>query len=103
MPASYFLGNRLLGSTIAYHKWSDTEVMRESEAMFCPVCGEIWGRIVESLATSWHTTTRECQRHGRPDQDSAGSFIAPWRTTFGELPPEVLRYEAQLRLDRFKD
>lgn len=103
MPASYFLGTRLLGSTIACHKWDDTEDFRDSEALFCPVCGEIWGRIVESLAYRWHTTTRECARHGRPEQDSAGSFIAPWRKTFAELPPEVLVYEANLRLSRFKE
>lgn len=100
MPATYFLGTRRLGSTIAYHRWSDTEDMRDSEALFCPVCGEIWGRIVESLSPQWFTTTRECTRHGRLDQDAAGSFIAPWRATFEELPSEVLRYETQLRLDR---
>lgn len=101
MPAAYFLGTQLLGSTIAYHKWDDTEDARFSEALFCPVCGDIWARIVESLATTWHVTNRECSKHS--SRDCAGSFIAPWRTTFEELPPEVLRYEAQLRLNRLKD
>lgn len=104
MPASYFLGSRLLGSTIAYHKWSDTEKMPDSEAFFCPECGEIWGRILESLSCNWHVTIRSCAQHPRyPGEDAAGSFIAPWRKAFEELPPEVLRYETQLRLDRIKD
>lgn len=99
MPASYFLGTRLLGSTIAYHKWDDATECRDSEALFCPTCGEVWGRVVEALATSWHCTIRPCHKHG-PGLDSAGSFIAPWRNTTDELPSEVLLYEVQLRLQR---
>lgn len=96
MPAAYFLGNRLLGSTILWHQWSDTELAQFSEALFCQKCGEIWGRVVEGLAPEWHVTNRRCAKHGD------GSFIAPWRTTFEELPPEVLRYELQLRLNLFE-
>lgn len=93
MPANYFLGSRLLASTIAYHNWDDTTPEPNSEAFFCPQCGDIWGRIVESLGTIHYSITRPCASHGN------GSFIAPWRTTFDELPLEVLRYEFLLRAD----
>lgn len=101
MPASYFLGTRLIGDTILNPRWADTEEARYNQALFCPRCGDIWGRIIHHPADEWHATIRNCPRH--PTSDAAGSFIAPWRTTFEELPPEVLRYEAQLRLDRLKD
>lgn len=45
---------------------------------------------------------RPCVKHPyHPGDDSAGSFIAPWRGTLVGFPPEVLLYELTLRLERF--
>lgn len=107
MPASYFLGTRLLGSSSRPAMWDDATVDDHNVALFCPLCGEIWGRIHQYPGLAWHAQTRFCARHFTSEAnwggDSAGSFIASWRRTFQELPPEVLEYEAQLRLDRFKE
>jgi hypothetical protein len=99
--ASYFLGSQLLGTSRQLPKHSDDAFQHSSEALFCPVCGEVWGRVHEPAFHSWHVTIRECRKHST--RDSAGSFIAPWRATFAELPPEVLAYEAILRLERYQD
>lgn len=101
MPATYFLGSVWLGDTIKDPMWDDSEVAHYNQALFCQGCGEIWGRVVWHASSTWVTTNRFCAKHS--DRDCAGSFIAPWRTAFAELPPEVLRYEAQLRLDRYKE
>ena len=97
MPALYFLGSRLLGKTLHNPWWSDTELAEWNEALCCPECGEIWGRVLIPGRHNWHFTVRPCPKHGE------GTFIAPWRRTFQELPPEVLEYEAKLRLERFRD
>jgi hypothetical protein len=102
MPASYFLGNRLLGTSPKQAMWDDTTPLAGNEAMFCPTCGEVWGRVLIWERSPWHTTTRNCAKHPTC-LDSPGSFIASWRTTFEELPPEVLAYELQLRLNREKE
>ena len=106
MPASYFLGTRLLGSSPANPRWDDDrDLFFEHQALFCPMCGEVWARILIDGANGWRVAVRHCAKEyrkpGNWDSDSSGSFIASWRRTFSELPPEVLEYEAKLRLERF--
>lgn len=96
MPATYFLGTRLLGDSILNPMWADSEPAHYNQALFCCSCGDIWGRVVYHQRSIWVTTNRSCGKHG------GGSFIAPWRTTFEELPPEVLQYELQLRLNQLE-
>lgn len=96
MPALYFLGNKLLASGPALSKWDDSRVNHQNIAHFCPQCGEIWGRIMDERVAGWACQITLCRKHG------SGSFIAPWRWAFDELPPEVLRYELQIRLDSFQ-
>lgn len=107
MPASYFLGTRLLGDSIRNPMWDDAEEADYNLALFCPICGDIWGRVIKHPQIDWHSTVRHCARHFDHQRnwggDHAGSFIASWRRTFAELPPEVLQYEVQLRLDRYKE
>lgn len=97
LGAHYFLGNRLLATTSRLPMWADAVVQVTSVGMMCPACGEAWGRVVNTTANSWTFMMRECQRHG------SGSFIAPWANQFEELPPEVLHYELQLRLNQFEE
>lgn len=103
MTARYFLGSQLLGSSGHVVKWDDSQLTTASLALACPTCGEVWGRVLDNFP-GWQFVVRPCHKHPRTDaDDSAGSFIAPWRSTFQELPPEVLEYELQLRLDRYKE
>ena len=94
MGAHYFLGNALLGSTKKTPMWSDTTTQDTNVGMMCDQCGEVWARVVNTVATRWTFQMRLCRKHGN------GSFIAAWANQFEELPPEVLRYELQLRLDK---
>ena len=94
MGAHYFLGNTLLGSSPAIPRWEDHKVHHTNVALFCPDCGEVWGRIMDDRLAGWFAQTTLCGKHG------GGSFISPWRNSFEELPPEVLHYELQLRLNR---
>lgn len=94
MGAYYFLGNQLLGTSKRPPMWSDTEIQETNVGLMCDHCGEVWGRVVNSLASRWTFQMRLCSKHGN------GSFIAAWANKFEELPPEVLSYELQLRLNR---
>lgn len=92
----YFLGARLLGSGKTAW-WSDTSIETMSQVFICPTCGEAWGRVVIPDA-DWTPVRRGCRQHP-PINDAGGSFIAPWRHAFAELPIEVLRYEMNIRLE----
>lgn len=96
MPALYFLGNKLLGSSPELSKWEDHKVNHTNTAFFCPRCGEVWGRIMDDRVAGWSAVTSLCGKH------NGGSFIAPWRSSFEELPPEVLQYELGIWLNRYE-
>lgn len=95
MGAHYFLGNRLLGTSPDLPRWEDYKVHHNNVAHFCPSCGEVWGRVMDSRLAGWFPQITPCAKHGN------GSFISAWRNTFEELPPEVLHYELLLRLEKF--
>ena len=99
MPAPsihYFLGQRLLGSTSVLPFWDDTTLMQSSQVLVCPTCGDAWGRIVVE-GREWLPSRSGCPKHPWLE-DIGGTFIPPWRRHFRELPPEVLRYELEIRL-----
>ncbi len=101
MPAKYFLGNQYLGSApIVY--WSDAQLTAASLLHVCPTCGEVWARVLND-PEDWVPLRSPCRRHPAFGNHEPGSFIFPWLTRLDALPPEVLRYEAILRLERFKD
>lgn len=103
MPASYFLGNRLLASSAPAPWWSDSDLAHHSQAFFCPTCGEIWGRIaVDNL--SWMAVTAGCVKHPQWPDEVGGSFIHPWcKGCPRELPFEVLQHELQIRLNQLEN
>lgn len=96
MGAHYFLGNRLLGSSPKPPMWSDASAQETNVGLMCDTCGETWARVVNTRATRWTFQMRLCEKHGN------GSFIAAWVNQFEELPPEVLQYELQLRLNKYE-
>lgn len=90
----YFLGQRLLGTSPRQAYWADMQPATCHTAYLCPVCGEVWGRVLQSDKSSaeWIAQRRFCVKHGN------GSFIAPWSQQFDELPLEVLTHELNLQL-----
>lgn len=102
MSASYFLGNRLLGTSPRHPYWDDTMFASASLAFLCPTCGDTWGRVMVP-GLEWLPIRRGCRQHPWCEE-VGGSFIPPWRQGCPvELPPEVLRYELQLRLAQFPE
>lgn len=95
----YFLGTQLLATTHIRPMWDDSTISFSSTAYFCPVCGEVWARIMIEGA-EWLPTNSPCPKHTNGLR-KGGYFIAPWRKTYWELPQEVLKYELQLLLDRY--
>lgn len=99
MSASYFLEARLLATTHLPPRWDDSTFADVSQVFICPTCGAAWGRVMIPGAR-WHAVTRGCAQHPFLS-DAGGSFIAPWRHGCpAELPPEVLHYEASIRLNQ---
>lgn len=101
MPASYFLGSQFLGTSISNPHWVDEDTVNTSIAFVCPGCGDTWARIAVPGA-EWWPIRQGCEKHPWHG-DLGGSFLLPWRRTFRELPPEVIRYEVQLRLMQMKE
>lgn len=93
MGAQYFLGRELIGQTKKPAYWNDHDPPHI--AFMCNTCGEVWGRVINTARQAyWCCLMQPCSKHG------GGSFIASFRDTFEELPPEVLHYELMLRLDK---
>jgi len=102
MPnASYFLGSRLLAVSPLPILWDDLSRADNSLVFVCPTCGDAWGRIAEE-GKPWLPVRRGCRKHPWCDE-VGGSFIAPWRKAYNELPPEVLLYEIEIRLNLSKE
>lgn len=98
MPAHYFLGNRLLGSSPRTPWWDSASLAEASVLFVCPVCGDAWGRVVIE-GKEWVPLRRGCAKHpwnGSP----GGTFIPSWLHRYDHLPDQVLRYELNLLLNQ---
>ena len=93
----FFVSNTCLGS-VPFDPGMHPEFgyNRHSIAYFCPVCGQVWGRILmlncKKESTPWTVTFVECEQHG------GGSFLDGHRAE-GYLyvfPEKVLRRELLL-------
>lgn len=103
MPAHYFLGKQLLGTSQGQPMWTDAQMETFSTVFVCPRCGESWARIIQPDTQEWSAVMRTCPRH--PDVTThgcPGSFIHPWQQALYQFPLEVLRYEAALRLNLYE-
>jgi len=100
VPASYFLGARYLGQAITKF-WDDATIAQASWVFVCPRCGDAWARVVEDTQ-QWQALQMACRKHDFATSDVGGSFIFSWLRRIDALPPEVLQYEAQLRLERYE-
>lgn len=102
MPASYFLGSRLLAVTDLPPLWDDVRPAGVSRLFMCPDCGEVWGRIALP-DTRWMAVAAGCRKHPQWLEDVGGSFLASWRHNLRDLPAEVLAYELAIRLANYED
>lgn len=79
---------------------------RTGAALFCPSCGDVWGRLVliDSAGRQMllEVETVSCEAH--PDQWAvAGSFLnPPLEGLLPYLPPAVLRREFDLTMRKVK-
>ncbi len=79
---------------------------RTGAALFCPSCGDVWGRLVlfDSAGRQMplEVETVSCESH--PDQwATAGSFLNhPLEGLLPYLPPAVLRREFDLHMRKVK-
>lgn len=102
MPATYFLGSRVIATSPHPLWWSDSDKGDNSLVFICPICGDAWGRVAVT-SCPWLPLVRGCPKHPDYPNEPGGSFIAPWRKQFAELPPEVLAYELSIRLNLYKE
>ena len=107
VTASYFIGERFFGTSSLFQG-------ADSIAYFCSTCGDIWARIV--AGEGWQVEVVPCALHEpRTAIDwskTPGSLINPfvtqrfvgawaWAAVIEALPPEVLRHEFELHLNRY--
>ncbi len=102
IQTSFFLYDQFLGSmevpnTAAGSPWS-----YNSRAYFCPVCGEIWGRVACDRKTlpllQWTTIEHTCPQH-ESHWHPPGTFL-PGNDllNLNALPPAVIQHEFQMHL-----
>jgi hypothetical protein len=82
-PVAFYLGTTLLGTSSI----TTREFVPNSHAMFCPTCGEIWGRIVVD-PNSWHVHSAACERHPRRGVPDWANL--PGCFTSGTMPSTLL-------------
>ena len=97
----FLLGPTSLGFT-PYDPGAHPELgfQRNSTAYFCPVCGQVWGRILllnsKKDAVSWSLTFVPCLAHG------SGSFLDGFRAKglLELLPQKALQREFKMEVER---
>lgn len=80
--ASYFLGNRLLGTSAVTYDLHPANCP-DSIAYFCNTCGEVWGRVFVTdglgIVQRWQLFNAPCERHQRTGVENwscvPGSFL----------------------------
>jgi len=123
MKQTFFLGDRCLGSREVEEVWYPESRTNPPGAAFrhtnlalcCPVCGEIWGRVMYDRAMpNWLFETRRCGKHPDGELELAGwiewrqgSFIHPFPEQPHPLnfsddwPEEAVKWEFKVLLQKF--
>lgn len=92
-----FLGDMAVANTLAGAPWS-----YNSRVYICPVCGEVWGRVVCDRDTlphlRWTSLDHTCPAH--PDYWRAAGTFLPGNDliNLAALPPAVIQHEFQMHL-----
>jgi len=109
-PADYFIGNEYYGRSMVPNQ---QPYAADSIAMFCPCCGEVWGRIVVEGRPYWRVVTRACRKHTptsaldwgavpgsmlSQNLDPAFSVNAYSPMALEKAPEALLKYELELSL-----
>ena len=97
----FMLGHTVIARTTVESQWEPCL------AFFCPVCGEIWGRIIsESDPTEWWSVSRECEAHSQPGVLGfrvPGSLFYALRHRWADMPDPVVVREGELMLKQCAD
>lgn len=103
---AFFVGKRMICQRPVY--WvrtnGDQDALMASHALFCPKCGEVWGRRVYlEMPNDWKVEERHCLAHGD------GSLI-DWKSIEGDqflnpyyeelYPKELYDHELEILLAR---
>lgn len=100
--AEFFSGSQYLGQGMLRLTFIKGELERPiSRAFFCPICGEVWARVVVEGASEFQSYTRTCARHDpRWSIEIPGSIWISWDRDFQDaFPSEALKREVRLHLD----
>jgi hypothetical protein len=131
MKQTFFLRSVCLGSREVPPTWESdlrstagaARFPYTNVAFFCPVCGEVWGRVTheggpapadgrDPWLCEFRTCGRDMDRHGelgRWKRWTAGSFLFPFPEVRDQLsfaddwPEEVIRHECGLLLRKLQD
>ena len=88
--------------------WKEQAAPPTSKAFFCPVCGDVWGRVVVSdpetgRVEHFSSITRECAAHSQASHIFlGGTFSLPWEREYQEaLPLEVWQHDYRLHINLY--
>lgn len=97
-----YLGQFSYDSGLAAYRWD-----RASLAYFCPVCGEVWGRLVacdsRGQQQQFRSITVACAEHRDPWNIPGSMLAESFAAHLNELPPEALRREFYIHLSHFEN
>lgn len=114
MKQHLFSGKTYLGSREipTYHKSFDGRLkITNSYVLFCPACGEIWGRLMhEHWGAHCQILYRQCREHAKFPDDGFLSLrgyedkpvCLPGMVLEGDWPVEAIRHEYESAISLFE-
>lgn len=98
-----FVGGQYLGSSHRYPLNKHSTLQKPiSFACFCPVCGDVWARVVipDTKFFCYHIA---CSKHHYDGSPTAGSLWITMEQDFIDtMPFEVLKRELLLHIDNYE-
>lgn len=102
-PAQFFYESRFLGTGEMLGRPATLHTNPpQNLAYCCPICTDVWGRIVADSDGEFHILTAPCRKHFRPGYtwEVPGSMWPRIQDFFPvDISPEVLQWELNRHLE----
>lgn len=103
MKQHFFVEGRYLGSREIPNlvRSLDGPQPHRSHVYFCPLCADIWGRLMTEPQLGWcQISTRKCRQHGEGTLACHPSWVDDPRQFGADWPDDAVKYEFEVMLER---